>query len=70
MLVQLAVCIYSMAWPWVLSKTTWGKLMADYAVGLDKIDIARGRSVPAPPYGRHPTSTLKANLSSISVYVV
>ena len=51
LLVQFSVCSYSLAWHWLLRRTTWGKLMMNYAIGLDKIDVARGRSVPAPPYG-------------------
>ena len=43
--------------------------MQNYAVGLDKIDVARGRSVPAPPYGINHSSVLRKNLAAISGYV-
>ena len=42
--------------------------MTNYAIGLDKIDIARGRSVPAPPYGGNISSTLRRNLAMVSGY--
>ncbi len=41
---------YGAAWPWVNSRTLWGRLMATYARTVDKLDVARGRSVPSPPY--------------------
>ena len=70
LLVQLCVSIYSVIWPWVLRRTTWGKLMTNYAIGLDKIDIARGRSVPAPPYIGGASATLRRNLQTISGYIL
>ena len=42
--------------------------MANYAIGLDKIDIARGRSVPAPAYGGNISSALRRNLTMVSGY--
>ena len=42
--------------------------MTNYAIGLDKIDIARGRSVPAPSYGGNISSTLRRNLAMVSGY--
>ena len=68
LMVQLFVSTYSVIWPWVLRKTTWGRLMTNYAIGLDKIDIARGRSVPAPPYIGGTSATLRRNLKTISGY--
>ena len=68
LMVQLLVSVYSVIWPWVLQSTTWGKLMTSYAIGLDKIDIARGRSVPAPPYIGGTSATLKRNLKTLSGY--
>ena len=68
LLVQLLVSVYSVIWPWVLRNTTWGKLMTNYAIGLDKIDIARGRSVPAPPYIGGTSATLRRNLKNLSGY--
>ena len=69
LLVQLIVCIYSILWSWLIQNSTWGRLMQNYAVGLDKIDVARGRSVPAPPYGINHSSVLRKNLAAISGYV-
>ena len=40
--------------------------MLDYAIGLDKIDVARGRSVPAPPYGTSNPSKIRGNLTTIT----
>ena len=42
--------------------------MTNYAIGLDKIDIARGRSVPAPPYIGGTSATLRRNLKNLSGY--
>ncbi len=42
---------YGAAWPWLNSQTLWGRLMATYARTVDKLDVARGRCVPSPPYG-------------------
>ena len=64
LLLQLVVSVYSVLWPWLLGNSTWGKLMKNYAIGLDKIDIARGRSVPAPPYIGG--TSLRRNLKTIS----
>lgn len=44
--------------------------MINYAIGLDKIDIARGRSVPAPAYGGNISSTLRRNLAMVSEYAL
>ena len=70
LLVQLIVCVYSILWSWLLQNSTWGRLMQNYALGLDKIDVARGRSVPAPPYGMNHSSVLRKNLAAISGYVI
>ena len=70
LLVQLIVCVYSILWSWLLQNSTWGRLMQNYALGLDKIDVARGRSVPAPPYGINQSSVLRKNLAVISGYAI
>ena len=40
--------LYSLTWPWMISKSTWGQLMEQYSIILNKIDVARGRCVPVP----------------------
>ena len=64
LLLQLVVSVYSVLWSWVLANSPWGKLMKNYAIGLDKIDIARGRSVPGPPYVGG--TSLRRNLKTLS----
>ena len=44
----MGLCMYSLAWPWIVSSSPWGQLMQKYAIILTKIDIARGRCVPLP----------------------
>ena len=61
LLVQISLCCYSITWPWLIRRSTWGKLMTNYAAGLDKIDIARGRSVPAPAYASNLLPSLGGN---------
>ena len=48
LVVQLCIAIFGLAWPFLFTKTSWGNLMARYSAALDKMDVARGRSVPVP----------------------
>jgi hypothetical protein len=50
MLVQLGLVTFATFWPFLIKYSSWGKLMSNYSSSLDKIDIARGRCVPAPPF--------------------
>ena len=47
-LATLGLSLYSLTWPWMISKSTWGQLMEQYTIILNKIDVARGRCVPVP----------------------
>ena len=48
--VQLGIATFATVWPFLIKHSSWGQLMSNYSSSLDKIDIARGRCVPAPPY--------------------
>ena len=50
--------LYSLTWPWMISKSTWGQLMEQYSIILNKIDVARGRCVPVPSKLMHSSSRL------------
>lgn len=55
---QCLLCLYSVIWqPWIVPRSCWGKLMTKYSGGVAKIDVARGRSVPCPPYSIMKTSS-------------
>lgn len=47
---QIVLCFYSIFWPLRVRSTLWGRLMHRYAVGLDKMDVARGHCIPTPPF--------------------
>ena len=48
MIGTMGLCLYSLAWPWIIASSPWGQLMLKYAIILTKIDVARGRCVPMP----------------------
>ena len=47
---QTCLCLYAAIWPLRVRSCLWGRLMHRYAVGLEKMDVARGHCVPAPPF--------------------
>ena len=50
LLAQLVVAILAALWPFSVRFSAWGRLMSTYSESVDKIDVARGRCVPVPPF--------------------
>ena len=50
---QLATSVAGLAWLFLAPRLAFARLMSHYTGFLTKVDVARGRSVPYPPYGSH-----------------
>jgi hypothetical protein len=48
---QLCLLVGATMWPWLNTRSHWGKLMKVYSSTTDKLDVVRGRSVPSPKKG-------------------
>ena len=46
----VVIAVLAAMWPFAVRFTSWGKLMSTYSRSVDKIDVARGRCVPVPPF--------------------
>lgn len=51
--VQMPVMFFASFWPSLSRNATWGKLMVYYHRAVEKMDVARGRTVPLPPFTGH-----------------
>ena len=45
---QVLLLIWATMWPWLNTRSLWGKVMRAYSHTTDKLDVVRGRSVPSP----------------------
>ena len=61
--IQIGLATYGVIRTFLIRFSTWGKLMTQYSKSLDKIDIARGRCVPAPPFDTFSETNHREHLS-------
>ena len=45
---QVLLLLWATMWPWLNTRSLWGKVMRAYSHTTDKLDVVRGRSVPSP----------------------
>ena len=45
---QVILLLWATMWPWLNTRSLWGKVMRAYSHTTDKLDVVRGRSVPSP----------------------
>ena len=71
---QAVLLLWATMWPWLNTRSLWGKLMRAYANTTDKLDVVRGRSVPSPskrgggPSGRGAKYSAHRVLGSLNPY--